>query len=618
MSKSPLWFRRLLVGGVSTLTVGGLGMTGLLATAGAASATSAFKITQLAGNDRFATAAAIAAAAFPKGASTVIVASGLDTNLPDSLAASYLAAQQPNTFGTTGTPSALGAPILLVNADSVPAATTAAITSLKATNIIVVGGTAAVTSSVEATLSDGGTIKVTRVAGANRFLTADAIDSQTGFMNVGTKKTAIVADGVDANLVDALGASPLAYAGPYPMFLVNGPTGDLSATDLSIMATDGITNVITVGGSAAIGPQIATELTAVGITSVNESGADRSATSDALANYEITNDGFVKTAFDIAGGGQPNLVDSLTGGPLGGAGMAPTLITDSPSNAASVVTFASANEGTELTANLFGGSAGVDSTAEAAILAAANTAPTAPTTPPTLASASITGTTTSGTTVQYVFNESVAGTKTPVVAANFHVYDNTAAATEYSGATATLDVANPDAVDVVFSKITTSTQADTLALATVDSGTVTAPVATPAPSVPVGSNPDGSAPIGTGTVQAPLLTNVVTTALGTSPQTYEGQYTFSEPVTVNKAADFHLYDSNGTELTCATATPATTNGTTGPAVINCTAYDVGTTTTAASALQVSTATLGTVDAGAVTGTGSPDTTSNPEGAVGSF
>jgi putative cell wall-binding protein len=612
MSKSPLWFRRLLVGGVSTLTVGGLGMTGLLATAGAASATSAFKITQLAGADRFATAAAIAAAAFPKGASTVVVASGLDTNLPDSLAASYLAAQQTNTFGGTG------APVLLVNTDSVPSATAAAIVSLNPTNIIIVGGTAAVTPGVEATLSNGGTIKVTRVAGANRFLTADAIDSQTGFEHVGTKKTAIVADGVDTNLVDALGASPLAGAGPYPMFLVNGPTGTLSSTDLSIMASDGITNAVIVGGSSAVGAAVSAQLTAKAITNVTEAGPDRSATSEVLANYEIANYGFSNTEFNIAGGGQPNLVDSLTGGPLGAAEPAPTLITDSPSNAASVVTFAAAHEPTEVSANLFGGSAGVDATAEAAIVAAANTPPTAPTNPPMLASASITGTTTSGTTVQYVFNESLTG-DTLATSQDFHVYTNAATTTELS-ATGTLDGTNPDAVDVVYATLTTATEASTLALATVSSGAVTPPAPVPPATKVVGPNPDGAAPIGTGTVQSPLLTNVVITQVTPTPATYEGQYTFSEPVVTASImpADFHLYDPDGTELTCTSAVPATTNGTTGPAVINCLVYVVGTTTTTASAAQVSLGTLGTVDHGAVTGAGSPDTTTNPEGAVGHF
>ncbi len=348
-----------------------------LVTAGAANATSSFAVTPLAGANRFATAAAIAAKAFPTGADTVIVASGLDTNLSDSLAASYLAAQENG---------GKGAPILLTNPNSVPTETTTALQNLKATKVVIVGGTGAVSESVAVTIgtsgASGGTIAVSRVGSANRFLTADAIDSVTSMTAVGSKHTAIVADGLDQNLVDALGASPLAAAGPYPLFLVNGPTGTLSTTDLSIMKTDGITNVILVGGSAAIGSQVATTLTAAvpTITSVQEAGANRSATSEKLADYEIANYGFSKTTFDIASGDQSHLVDSLSGGPLGGARKAPTLITLSVDNAGDAATFAGANSATEASAYLFGGTGSVDSTATMAIEAAAKGTSTTTTT----------------------------------------------------------------------------------------------------------------------------------------------------------------------------------------------------------------------------------------------
>ncbi len=507
MSKTPLWFRRLLVGGVSTLTAGGMGLAGLLSTAGAAGATSNFTVTSLAGANRFATAVAVAKAAFPSGlgsTSTVIIASGLGTNLPDSLAASYLA-------------GVLDAPILLTEATGVPPETTAELAALAPKNVVIVGGTGAVSAAESTTFSNNGAVNVVREAGANRFLTADAIDGAS--TKVGANKTAIVADGVDQNLVDALGASPLADAGPYPLFLINGAAGTLSSMDLAIMHTDGITNVVIVGGSAAVGPQVATQLAGAGITAANVhqvAGPDRSATSEALANYEIANDGFTKTSFNIASGDQGHLVDALSGGPLGGAEKAPTLITNGITDAGSVPPFAMANSATEASANLFGGSAAVSSSVLSAIEVAAKSAPAVPTSLPTLVSASITGTAlvgnntgaTPGTTVQYVFSKSVTGAT--INSGGFHVYAADAAVTEYSDGTAKADTTNADAVDVLYTDaaLQTTAGAATLTLATVSgAGSTAGPAVVSSAS---GSNPAGSEPIGTSATTG--LTSGVTLA----------------------------------------------------------------------------------------------------------
>lgn len=572
MSNTPLWFRRLLVGGVSALTVGGLGLVGLASTAGPASATSNFTINQLAGPNRFATAAAIAKAAFPHGAKTVVIASGLDGNLSDSLAASYLASQLNG---------GAGAPILLVNAASVPSDTSSALSALGATSIVIVGGTSAVSTTVATDLTNGGTVTVTRVAGSSRFLTADAIDSQTGMTKVGTaggKKYAIIADGQNQNLVDALGASPLANAGPFPLLLVNGPTGTLSSADQAILTNDGITNVILVGGSAAIGSALTTQLTNLHVAFVQKAGPDRSATSAALANYEIANFGFSNSTFDIAGGAQPNLVDSLSGGPYGGMHKAPTLITDSPTNAASVATFATAHSATESTATLFGGSAGVSAATEAAIIAAAKATPSATTSLPTLVGASILGTAVAGnntgaplgTTVQYVFSQPMTGDA--LVPADFHVYSSSD--TRYSGAAgnAKVDATNANAVDVFYpdTALQTTAGAATLTLATVQSGAVT--------SVSTGTNPDGSEPIGSaatstlsaGVTTAPdLLTAVATGSANTTlfPNMTAVNLTFNKPAYVTATGGvlgtattgFSLVLTDGTSSFC---TPPTVGSTT--------------------------------------------------------
>lgn len=366
MRKTPVWMRRLVVGGLSAATVAGTG-AGLAALAGPASATATFSTTRLGGANRFATAALIATSTF-KTANTVIIASGVPGHLPDSLASSYLAGQEN---------AGAGAPILLVNTDSVPSETSQALTTLGAKHCVIVGGTAAVTDAVATTLNGAG-CTTSRVSGADRFATAEAVDSQTGMTKIGTgsgasaaKKFAIVAGGPDANLVDSLGASPISFADSFPLLLVNGSTGTLSSTELGILKTDGITDVIIVGGTASVGSQVDTQLT--GYTVHREAGSGRSATSQALADFGISNLGLVDTHFNVASGDQGHLVDSLSGGPHGGSEKAPTLITNSSTDAGNVTAFATAHAGTEASAHIFGGTAAVADSTVAAITAAAKT-----------------------------------------------------------------------------------------------------------------------------------------------------------------------------------------------------------------------------------------------------
>ena len=85
-----------------------------------------------AGADRYETAAAISLNTYPQGATTVYLASG--ENYPDALAAGPVAAL-------------VGAPLLLVEKDCVPAPTLVELAHLGATNIVVLGGTSAVSEA---------------------------------------------------------------------------------------------------------------------------------------------------------------------------------------------------------------------------------------------------------------------------------------------------------------------------------------------------------------------------------------------------------------------------------------------------------------------------------------
>jgi putative cell wall-binding protein len=85
------------------------------------------------GEDRYATAAAVSAAAFPQGATVAFVATG--ANFPDALAG-----------GPAG--GVTGGPILLTGRDSVPTATLTELARLGPQTIVILGGPSAVSDSV--------------------------------------------------------------------------------------------------------------------------------------------------------------------------------------------------------------------------------------------------------------------------------------------------------------------------------------------------------------------------------------------------------------------------------------------------------------------------------------
>jgi glucose/arabinose dehydrogenase len=93
-------------------------------------------VTRRSGGDRYATAAAVAAT-YPANVPVAYVATG--ENYPDAIAGGPAAARD-------------GGPILLVRRDSIPSATSAALTRLKPGRIVVLGGTGAVSAGVATAL----------------------------------------------------------------------------------------------------------------------------------------------------------------------------------------------------------------------------------------------------------------------------------------------------------------------------------------------------------------------------------------------------------------------------------------------------------------------------------
>lgn len=156
-------------------------------------------LTRIAGSTRYETATAVSKTAFPKGADTLLVASGDD--FPDGLAAAPAAIQ-------------LKAPILLTPAAAMDAATIAEATRLKPKKIIIVGSLSAVSGAVASQLQGAvPTATVARAAGDDRYATAVEVSK----LLTATADTAFIAAGTD--FPDALTAGPAAGTRNAPLLL---------------------------------------------------------------------------------------------------------------------------------------------------------------------------------------------------------------------------------------------------------------------------------------------------------------------------------------------------------------------------------------------------------------
>lgn len=324
-----------------------------------------FAFTRLAGNGRYETAARIATESFST-ASTVILANGQsddprttrnENHFPDALAAAYLAGNR-------------GAPTLLTAETSLPAPTSAALTSLGARSVIIVGGTSAVSSAVESQLRSAG-YTTSRVSGAGRYDTAKAVATTPPAGYVGTSpegdRTAIVASGL--GFPDALVAGPLAYRAKFPI-LITDPAS-LSSQTRSALTGLGIKRVLVAGGTAAVSAGAEQQLRSLGITVQRLAGTNRSATAVAVATYAYDRLAFDAGHVNLATGTQ--FPDALAGGPHGGAESAPILLTASSTEpGTATLDFLRARSATLRTGHVFGGTAAVSQSAQDSAATAAS------------------------------------------------------------------------------------------------------------------------------------------------------------------------------------------------------------------------------------------------------
>lgn len=196
-------------------------------------------VTRLAAADRYGTAAAVSKQFSASGVDVAYVASG--TSFADALSGAALAGARRR-------------PVLLTAAGALPKATADELTRLKPKSIVVLGGRSVVSDAVATRLAALTKGSVTRLAGADRYATAQQISDQ---FNPGGP-AAYVASGV--TFPDALAGAALAAKNGVPVLLVTaGTVPSATKAALTRLKAD---DVLVLGGAGPVSDTVASALAA--------------------------------------------------------------------------------------------------------------------------------------------------------------------------------------------------------------------------------------------------------------------------------------------------------------------------------------------------------------------
>lgn len=260
--------------------------------------------TRHSGPTRYETAVEISKAAFPGTAPIVFVASG--TNYPDALSAGPAAVE-------------LGGPLLLTMPTSLPTAVRAELERLEPEQIIIAGGSGAVSNAVAAQLAQYASDPVqpvVRLGGADRYATSRLIadyafdDATHAFIATGR------------NFPDALSAGAAGASMGAPVVLVDGglTTADLATRNL--LAGFGVDRILIAGGTGVVSTGIQSNLTSIApVTRL--SGPSRFDTALAINEYAFDEADSAYIAYSH------NFPDALAGSVLAGVDGAPMYIATS-------------------------------------------------------------------------------------------------------------------------------------------------------------------------------------------------------------------------------------------------------------------------------------------------
>lgn len=219
---------------------------------------------RLAGQNRFATANAVAEQGWPAGSTNVVLVNAY--SFPDALAGTPLAFK-------------LNAPILLTDSQTLTPSTWKEIEKLQAKNVTILGGEGVVSAEIEAYLKERN-LNVVRYGGKDRYETAALIAQE-----LGTTGQAVLASGEDDHFADALAMSSwAAYNGAPILFSAGNSLPDSTEKALQTLTPS---SLVIAGGEGAV-PQTVLESAQAslpaGTLTRRYAGMDRYGTATAIAS----------------------------------------------------------------------------------------------------------------------------------------------------------------------------------------------------------------------------------------------------------------------------------------------------------------------------------------------
>ncbi|WP_377887576.1 cell wall-binding repeat-containing protein [Alkalihalobacillus sp. R86527] len=251
----------------------------------------AVEIDRISGSDRIETAVEVSKKGWLDGSDTVLLSRA--NEFPDALAGTPLAYQE-------------NAPILLTQSHKLSEATKREIQRLQARNVIILGGSGAVSNNVESYLKDNMNVAVERVSGSDRFETAALIADR-----MDANSRAVVVSG--KNFPDALSIAPYAAYQGYPILL----TLENALPDVTKDRIEANERNYVIGGTGVITPSVESVIP----KSLRIAGSDRFETSRAVAEAFPQGDAddlYLATGLDFA--------DALTGSVLAAKTSDPLLL----------------------------------------------------------------------------------------------------------------------------------------------------------------------------------------------------------------------------------------------------------------------------------------------------
>lgn len=270
-----------------------------------------FDVGRISGADRYATAVAISESMVPDGASVpvVYVASGVD--YPDALAAVPAASTRSGVM-------------LLVPPDHLPGVVADELRRIRPEKIVVVGGEAAVGSTLFASLRGyvDDPSDLSRIGGKTRYETANAIVRDA--FSERTVTQAFIATG--QSFPDALAAGAAAGNIEAPVLLVDGSTSTIPEATRALLAELDVDHVYIVGGPGAVDPGIEH---ALGDMLGGAGHVTRLGGVDRYETATIINREFVEGSDYALVSAGTGFADALAGGPLAASLGAPLYLTPS-------------------------------------------------------------------------------------------------------------------------------------------------------------------------------------------------------------------------------------------------------------------------------------------------